>query len=168
MVIRPSYWMGLPHQTVWGLFGTSYQGDPLNVGRSNTINIFGTIRRAASCTWLNILSHSLISHLVKVVTCTPSHIHMTLQLVTFHLLGLNMKFHIINFILSVPSLASSWKQSDWSKYATSSICIKGAKSHSYSGCCIINGRRSSCHTSRSHRSYWRKRGTSGLLKMGMR
>lgn len=31
--------MGLLHQTVGGLVGTSYQGEPLNVGRSNTINI---------------------------------------------------------------------------------------------------------------------------------
>jgi len=38
METRPSYHMGLLHQTGWGLVGTSYRGDPLNVGGSNTVN----------------------------------------------------------------------------------------------------------------------------------
>jgi len=32
--------MGLLHQKVWGLVGTSYQGDRMNVGGSNTVNKF--------------------------------------------------------------------------------------------------------------------------------
>jgi len=38
METMPSYRMGLLHQTVWGLVGTSYRGDPLNFGGSNTTN----------------------------------------------------------------------------------------------------------------------------------
>ena len=40
MAIGQSYRMGLLHQTVWGLVGTSYQGYPLNVGGSSTVNSF--------------------------------------------------------------------------------------------------------------------------------
>jgi len=78
METGPSYRMGLPHQTVWDLIGTSYWGDPLNVGGSNTIKISSARRREASCIWLNILSHSLINHMVKAATRTPSHLHVTL------------------------------------------------------------------------------------------
>jgi len=46
METGPSYQMGLLHQTMWGLVGTSYRGDPLNVGGSSTVNIFGARRRA--------------------------------------------------------------------------------------------------------------------------
>ena len=42
MRIKPSYGMGLLHQTVRYLVGTSYWGDPLKVGRSSTINTFKT------------------------------------------------------------------------------------------------------------------------------
>lgn len=55
-------------------------------------------------------SHSSINHLVDAVTRTPSHLLVTLWLVTPHLPGLNMRFCIINFTLSVPSLASSRKK----------------------------------------------------------
>ena len=71
MEIGPSYWIGLLHQTVWGLVGTSCKGDPMNVGRSSTVNISGTRRRVEICLWLNVLSPPPINHLVKAVTCTP-------------------------------------------------------------------------------------------------
>jgi len=109
METGPSYRMGLPHQTVWGLVGTSYQGDPLNVGESSTVNTSGARRRVVSYIRMNILSHSFINHLVKVVTRTPSHLRMTLQLVTLHLPRLNTRFCIITFAPSIPSLASSRK-----------------------------------------------------------
>ena len=115
METRPSYRMGFLHQTVWDLIGTTYWGDPLNVGGSSTVNISGARRREANCIWLNIPSHSFINHLVKAVTHTPSHLHATLQLVTPHLPALNTKIHINTFAPSVPSLASSRKQSDWSQ-----------------------------------------------------
>ena len=64
--------LGLLLQMVWGLVGTSYQGDPLNFGRSNTVNISGTRRRARwqdeplksvlnLCTYL-MASHQIITH----------------------------------------------------------------------------------------------------------
>jgi len=39
-VNRAIFRMGLIHQMVWGLIGTSYRRDPLNIGGSNTVNTF--------------------------------------------------------------------------------------------------------------------------------
>lgn len=40
MEIGPSYQMGLLHQTMLGIIRTPYQGDPLSVGDSSTVNRF--------------------------------------------------------------------------------------------------------------------------------
>lgn len=42
MEIGSSYMMGLIHHMVWGLVGISYRGYPLNFGRSNIVNGFGS------------------------------------------------------------------------------------------------------------------------------
>jgi len=46
IAIRDVFWMRLLHQTVWGLIGTSYRGNPLNDCGSNTIDFFGARRSA--------------------------------------------------------------------------------------------------------------------------
>ena len=53
MATGPSYWIGLPHQTVWGLVGTSYWDDPLNVGGSSTVNKY--LGRLSLIRWHNLL-----------------------------------------------------------------------------------------------------------------
>ena len=51
METRPFYWMGLLQQMAWGLVSISYLGDPLNVGGSRNVNIFGTRRRVIGSLW---------------------------------------------------------------------------------------------------------------------
>ena len=126
MATRPSYQMGLPHQMVWGLVGTSYWGDPLNVSGFNIVNIFGARRRAASFIWLLLTSQDWTWNSISSPLLHPSH--------------------------HPPVRKSS--QID-PRHTTSSICIKEAKIHSHKGYCIINGRSSSYHTWRSGRIYWR-------------
>jgi len=99
MEIIPSYQMGLLHQLVWGLAGISYQGDPLNVGGSSTINISSARRKVTNSLWLNVLPTPLIYHLVKAVTWTPSFPHTNLKMVIPHLIDSNKKFHIFINIL---------------------------------------------------------------------
>lgn len=115
MAIGPSYPMGLLHLIVWVLVGTSYRGDPLNVGGSGIVNISGARRRASSCLWMNVLSTPLINHLVKAVTYTPYHPRTSLKLVTPHLPDVNTKFHISTSALSVLSPINFPKKSDWSQ-----------------------------------------------------
>ena len=64
METRPSYQMGLLHQMVWGLVGTSYRGYPLNVGRSSTVNIFGARRRAR---WQDVSSHHVLNLCISIM-----------------------------------------------------------------------------------------------------
>ena len=151
--------MGFPHQTVSGLVGTSYWGDPLNVGGSNTVNIFGARRRTANCTWLKFPSHSLINHLVKGVTCTPSL--TTQQLVTPHLLESNTRFHINTFALSIPSLSSLSKQLDLSQvYSIFHTHLRSQKPLPQ-GLLYHQWKKQSSW--RFGRIYWSWRGTSNLL-----
>jgi len=72
----PSYQMGLLHQMVWGLIGTSYQGYPLNVGESSTINISGTRRRGR---WQADSSQSLLNLCTSIMEFVSSPSEMFVQ-----------------------------------------------------------------------------------------
>jgi len=68
------YHPGLLLQMVWGLVATSYQGDPLNVGGSSTINISSARRRARSQadplkSVLNLCTSFMTSVQITTLTC---------------------------------------------------------------------------------------------------
>lgn len=123
----PSYLMGLLPQTVWGLIGTQYQGYPMNVGRSNTINIFGARRKATSSLWLIVPSITLIHFLVKAITLTPSPLSTIVKLVILHLPSLNVKSRTIKSRLSVPSPINFQKLFDWFRECTVFHTLKRRK-----------------------------------------
>lgn len=113
MATGPSCQMGLLHKIMWGLVGTSYRRDTMNVGGSITISISSARRRVTSILWLNFLSTSLIYQLVKAVARAPSLPCATLDLVTPHLPNLNNKLHTITSMFSIPSPISFLNLLEW-------------------------------------------------------